>query len=511
VIHLIDITGLPPDSTTPVTLRFCAGLPGHKSTPLESPANAVWLPGVTEPLHFSRELFGGRDAGASRVGAGVIELANDDGSRDYLRSWAFQGQPVTVRSGLPGQALADFVTTFAGVVKELVRTRQTISFSCRDWQEDLSRPLPVPKYLGTNSGPTGIEGTEDDLKGKYLPTCWGYCPNVEGHQVNTSLRIYRVHFRAVHSIVAMSEGRQDLISDGDVATSALLASATVASGHYLTCLAEGLFRVNSGKEIRADVEGDNVGGYVNDTAGIMRRILEVHGWTTSDFSAADLTALAAKNSAEVGLYDNGGADVLKLLDRLAAGIWAWFCPDRLGVLRFGRIEAPAAPLSTLTDVKNFELEETTSGDLTGTPASLVRCRYAPNWSVMRDSQIASVVTEARRAWLAQQYREVTSTTDGEADPDILARWPLAEELVIDSLFRYEADALAEAQRRHAFRAAGYSLFTFSRAWEFAASIEPGRTYTLQSGRFLLNAGAPVVVIGDETILSANTARFTCYG
>jgi hypothetical protein len=438
-------------------------------------------------------------------------LANDDGRLDKYSGWSFEGQRVVARAGLPGWSYAQFQTMFVGTVKDIERTRKKFTFNCRDRQEELNDSLPIPKYLGTNVGPTGIEGTSADLKGKFKPFALGDVRNMEPMPANTSKGIWQVHFRSCQDIPAARSQDAPLTRDADYADEVELAAATVAAGHYATCLSKGIFRTPATAEIRADVLGDNVGGYVNTMAGCGRRVLDVRGWAAgTDYSATDLATLDAKNSAVIGYFDPDGSKAKDIQDEIFGGGWFWYGQDRLGLMRFGRVEAPGTPLTKLTDAANIELDETTNSDLAGTPWSVATCQWGRNWSVMRDSQLTGTITADRRAWLAQQYRSATSTTDGNPDSTILARWPLAQPYTFTSLYVNEVDAKAEAVRRAVFRALGMSLFTFSRDWWMGQTLEIGQTHGLWSGRFEL-AGRPVVISGIEDVGSANQVRFTCYG
>jgi hypothetical protein len=513
MIHLINITALPPGSTTPTTLRFCSGAAGFVSTPSDTPANAVWRPGVNVAYHFTRELFGGSDAGASRVGAGEIELTNDDGRLDLYdyQDWGLDGQAVQVLAGEAGQGLSQFVPVFKGVVESVEFSWKAMTLNIRDRQKELDQPLPIPKYAGTDSGATGVEG-KDDLKGKVKPLALGSCANVTPVFVNSSSVIYQVSYRAVQGIPAVYSNGSALTHDGDSADAAALAAASIASGHYRTCLALGLFRVNTtaGTKITADVLGDSQGGYVDTLAGTIGRVLAIRGWSAgADWSAASLSALASAAPAVIGLYDDSGAKVRAILDALCAGAWAWYCPDRLGVMHFGQIVAPSGtPVLTITDTYHQNLERV-SDDITGAPWGLVTCKFGKNWTPMKDNDVAAVVGADRRAWLAEEYRAATSTTDGAPDATVTARHPLAEQVEFESLFSVRADALAEAQRRAAFRASPRRAFRFTLDPKYASSLELGDVVALTSRRQGLS-GTLCVVSGLEELPAKSRTEVTVY-
>jgi hypothetical protein len=514
--YLINITALPPGSNTPQVLRFCAGMPGgFASSPTDTPPNAVWRPGVLTPFHFSREMFGGDSAGASRIGAGEIVLANDDGWLDRYdaEGWAFAGQRVEVLAGLPGVLATEYVPVFRGVIQEVELSWGKLTLQVRDRQKELDKPLPIPKYAGTNSGPTGIEGGSS-LKDKFKPLCVGPNFNVEPVEVNASALIFQVNFRSVQAIPAAYLNAGALTFSADYADETLLKNATIAGGHYATCLAKGLLRVNSlnNQKLTCDVQGDNVGGYVSDTAGILRRLLEILGWTSADWSEADLLALAAAQPAPQGIYDAAGSKARVLMDAVAAGPWVWYCPDRLGLMRFGRVEAPAGtPVAHFTDDYHLELERDSS-DLAGAPWGLVTVQAERNWCVLKDGNVAGGLPEGRREWVGQEYRDATSTADGLPDPAILARYPLTETegATSQGLFTVHADALAEAQRRAAYRSVPRRAFTQRVPMEYGYRLELGQCVTLSSRRFGLDRTL-VRINRIDDVSDANYVELQYYG
>lgn len=508
MIHLDSMTALNVATGSTRRIRSCAGEVGFNTSPLETPPNAIWDPATEEPMHFVRSMFGG-------TGAGAIDILNTDGWLDAYcdpKAWSFSGQPYEVFSGWPGQPIADFLPSFTGVMVTPEFSREKITFNCRDMQELLNKALPIPKYLGNNSGPSGTEGGED-LAGKPRLTAFGPCSNITPRCVNGSTQTYSVHFRSVQAITAVKANGAGLTFDGDDATVAALLAAVIPHGHYRTCKAYGLFRINTdqNQKISCDVQGDNVGGYVDTTAGIARRIFEIMADPLLAWSQEDLDALEAKNPAVVCLFDDSGAKGRALLDGLFEGIWGWYCPDRLGVHRFGRVEAPAETvLGNWHDDQSMEADQLASDGITGQPFGLLACQWGRNWTPMRDQEVAAVVSPEMRSWLAEEYRSVTSTADGQPDPAVLEKWPYAPSETFRSLFVNKADAEAEVARRVALRAAGLRPFRVRRAWDSVRSLELGQTYGLHSGRLLLD-GVHVVVSRIEEILSVNEAEISCYG
>lgn len=117
------------------------------------------------------------------------------------------------------------------------------------------------------------------------------------------------------------------------------------------------------------------------------------------------------------------------------------------------------------------------------------------------------VAIARREELAEAWRSVAISGAG-----VLTRHPLAQELVIDSLFTTDADASTEATRVQALRGVDRSRFQFTVELNAAnALVDLGDTIKLTSSRFGLSAGVLFRVVAIDADLSASRVTFTVWG
>jgi hypothetical protein len=136
--------------------------------------------------------------------------------------------------------------------------------------------------------------------------------NVTPAQINATNLVYQVHDGAVNAIPAVYDFGYALPTpgtvgpDADYASYAALIAATISNGHYATCKALGLFRLGStpAGAVTCDVQGDSggTGGYVTDTASIVRRIIAVSAPLVDLVDEGSFLALTAAQGAVVGYY-----------------------------------------------------------------------------------------------------------------------------------------------------------------------------------------------------------------
>ena len=248
-IYLVEAT----DSTGTVH-RYCTGT-GYTSLPTDTPPNAHYEPRVEQPGLFRQNMYSvGTTSGSSSGGYGEIVLMNTDGGLDSFVDIGFDGQLCVVKQGNPGAALSTFATVITGTVEQCDVSWNRVTLRLKDKASILQTPCQTVHYLGDNALPAGREGTAD-IKDKPKPRLFGVCNNVTPICVNTSKLIYQVNSAAVYDITAVHDGGNvgQITKGADYATGALLEAATVPAvtnpatppAQYLTCMAEGLFRLDS--------------------------------------------------------------------------------------------------------------------------------------------------------------------------------------------------------------------------------------------------------------------------
>jgi hypothetical protein len=415
------------------------------TAPADTPANIAFEPCIIDPGSIGLHAYSdGRTGGASRLEIGEIVISNAGGQFDDWITYSFDGRDVVIRSGEEGGAYpADFPAVFIGTVESVEADWSRIIVRLRDKQWKFRLPALTTTYAGNNSLPNGLEGTASDLKGKVKPKVYGQVFNASAPCVNTSKLTYQVSNGAVNSIDAVYDNGVALTPGTDHANSTLLQAATPAASSFDTCKAEGYFRLGTSPvgQITADVTQGSTSG-ARTVAQILRQLALDAGISSGDISSADVTALDTANSSVVGIYiDDSGATFSSAMDMVAASVGAFYGFDSAGVFRMGRLTAPSGTaVTTLYDYDIFDNIERRPAKDTGLPIWSTTVRHSKIFTV-QNSGIASSVTAARRAYLAEEYR-----AENSVDASIKTQWLLAETLEVDGLLTVAADAATEVSR-----------------------------------------------------------------
>ena len=253
---LAELEGWSPATSAVETLYFTDG-PGLATGAAEDPADTFYEPALAVPEEalYGRALFAdGRTGGASQIEiSDGIAILNAGGAFDHLQDWGWDGRAFRLWLIEEGQARSAAILVLSAVMEQLLPVYRVAAGEADSrlvvrLKDPLSRfdvPLQPLKYAGTNVGPAGLEGTENDLKGQPKPVAYGIAREVPARPVNTSLLIYQVADGAIAEITAVYDNGVLLNLEDDYATAALLAAATPAAGEYSTCLALGLFMLGA--------------------------------------------------------------------------------------------------------------------------------------------------------------------------------------------------------------------------------------------------------------------------
>ena len=199
---------------------------GFTTRPTDTPPNTTFVECVRRPPQLKRSLF--RDQatfGRSLESSGFLMLNNGDGALDGLRAYGFDGRDLTLYEGETGAAFSTFTQRLVATMESVEVGRELVTVWLRDRMLDLSVPLQGTKYAGDNSLPDGLEGTEDDLKDKPKPLCFGTVRNVPAVCVNTSKLVYQVNDGPVQAVNA--------VYDAGVALGTIGAWNTDSLGFYV--------------------------------------------------------------------------------------------------------------------------------------------------------------------------------------------------------------------------------------------------------------------------------------
>ncbi len=510
---LLEMTGYDPGLAAVSTLYFASK--GFITEPSDSPANQHFMPRIQEPGSYKQHLFStGTTQGASSVGSGIITLSNPDGGLDIYRDWGFDGRQLRVLR-LQSDDYADAQEWFTGTVEQIEFTRSKVRVRLRDRLAELDKAIQPAKFDGSNVGATGIEGTADDIEGKPKPQTWGKARNISPAPVNTSHPLFGCNFDEsgntlpVASIDAVYDNGVLLTFGADRADLAALQAASPAGGTYDTCLAEALIKPGTvPASLTCDVtEGTSAAD--RTAAQIVKRILEgPGGLTTADYETVTFARLDVLNSAECGIYLTDETTILEVTTALLDSIGGWLLPSRDGLFRVGRFEAPSGPaVRSLSEVEILSAERQATGDEgRGVPAYLVALNYQRNWTVRNADEVDRNISDARKAWLQQETRTVTSE-----DASVLVTHLLAPELSIETRLDVTADAEIEAVRRLNLYKVLRDRYRVTVPAKYAAGLRLGHDVELTLDRFGLQDGKLFKLIGIEETASRDKAVLECWG
>lgn len=505
---LIELTAAVDSAGTLQT--FYLSTDSFVTAPADTPANTAFTPCLIVPGSLGIHAFAdGRTGGATKLETGDIVIANVDGQFDAWLNYSFDGRPVVIRTGTSGAYPGAFPAVLTGTVESIEADWRKLTIRLRDKQWLLQKPALTTLYAGSNSLPNGLEGVAGDLKGKPKPKVYGTVFNVAPPFVNTSKLTYQVSNSAVTDIAAVYD-RGALITKGaDYATNALLQAAAPAAGTYITCFAEGYFRLGTtpAGQITADVvQGAAV---ANRTVAQIIKLLALDaGLTSGEISAADVTALDSANSSVVGIYLDGSITYQQAIDQFAASVGAWYGFDAAGVLRMGQLASPSGtPVLTLYDYDVHDGIERRPLKDNGVPVWRATVRHTKLFTV-QPTDLAGAVTAPTRAYLAEPYRY-----ESAEDTAIKTQWLLAQPLSVDTLLTVAADAATEAARLLALHKVRRDLFDVPVTLDILTnnSLKLMDVVAVQLARFGMDSGKSFRLIGIRVELDKSRVILSLWG
>lgn len=523
--YLVEVDAYDPALGEVVTLRYSSD--GFNTKPGDIVPNGHYAPRLKVPGDYERTLFGiGGTAGDIQVGAGVVELVNNDGGldregRDKISDLSFDGRAITIKSvDRIRPSYADAITLFKGTLAQAPEfTWQRVRFVIRDRLAALDRPIQEILYAGTtiSGGMDEAEGRPDDLKSQPKPLTFGAPRQVQAIASNIYDGIYDVGENGLDAITEVRDGGVALTYSGnDYATPAELIAASVPGGQYSTCLAGGHLKPGSpvlDTLTVAPVKGATAAD--RTAAQLARRIMLRMGLVENvDFRADDIAALDALNSAEIGYWI--GAEertALKAISDILGSIGATCVPDRLGVFRLYRLDAPAGiPQITyrgtdILEVGRRGIERLPTGDQgKGIPAWRVTVNYGWNGAIQNRSNLDVATSEEYKTFTAEEWRKVTAE-----DEAVKAAHSFSPELTFSTYFVQQSDAQAEAARRLDLYKVPRDRFRVPVKAFLAEQVDLNTVVAVQNDRFGLAAGKSFRTIGMAENFQAGVTTLDIWG
>lgn len=404
----------------------------------------TYLPVLQNNLTLQQSLFSatGGTYGGTSSSVGNIVLSNQNGLLDEYSEAGFDGQEISIykvetKTTVP--SIGNLV--FRGIIFTAQFSWDEITLDIKNRTEELAISCQEATFLGSNAGPVGLEGLEDDIKGKVKPQVWGIVLNAALYSVNRSLLIYGCNYSrdgerlSVYSIPRVLDKGGLILNEGDVADSDLLIAATVAPGYYKTCLSEGLIKLGTVPKgaVTADIFENQI--LYCSASSVVKRILEAVGFIAGpDFDSTSLTALETYNSHPIGYYVTDDISVSTVISDILGSIGSWIVPDRLGIFYFGRIAAPdslgmPAVLSLdINTTKDASLQKLPTEDKGyGVPSFKLEFNHSMLWQTLNKGEVLESLTPDEKEALSLKFRSETIT-----DLNVKIKHKLSTAITFDS-------------------------------------------------------------------------------
>lgn len=498
-IFLAEIEAFDPASSSVITYRFASGQ-GFDN------AGTFYKPRIENPATFTRGM-GASPGGKANVSFGELTLVNIDRELAAMADDYYDGRTLTLKIGDPAAAYGTFTTVLKATIETVAVERERISVRLRDRSVALDKPFSTAKFGGTNVLPNGIDGTADDLKDQAKPRVLGRIALMQPTLVNTSKLVFMVNAGAVDAVLNVFDAGAYLSKGADYTNQADMEANAPANGTWRACPSIGCFRLGSQPygQITASVAEE--WDYLSNTAaGLVQRILTEKGYTSSDWVAADFTALNSKNAGSLGLVIEGEETTASLIDRICQSVGAWWGFDSLNRFRIARFEAPTgSPVATLTDNEVLEIERQPEGQL---PLWRTTLQADKSFAVQDRKSLAGVVPEDRAAWFS------TASRDQKAEnADVKTQRLLAEEETWDSALNGISIAQAESARRLNLFAVRRDVVTVTLAnpADRYATLDLGAVVNVQSDKLSYGTGRLMTVISVSADFQSGTLDLTLWG
>lgn len=496
-------------NTVALLARIRMASAGYTTAPDDDPSDTLYRPRLYGDIEVSQSAVDAAGIGG-RVALGIAEFeaANTDraldaaitrGVADGRAAWVRVAPVTDAQAGNFGAALGGAVLAFKGIVQRVEgAANQRARIAITDASERLATPLQNERFAGTG----GLDGPAT-LAGRPKPVALGFRFNVTPVPIGNidlgdgALPTYSVHWRAVQEITMVRiRGVEQVAVTG----------TAPGVGEFREWPGNGVFQIGSTPDgaVTCDVEGDNVGGYVSSSSGVIRRLVQSIGprladnelqISSFDFAETDLPGA-------VGFWQ--GADettAAAAIDTLLAGSGAILCGARDGTLRLVDPLAEGSAQFTL-DVGNIlELAPVAM------PAALrplpreVTIDWAPNATRLTD--LAGAVSDADRVAL-------TGSASGPAraaSAGIETRVAQHREMRLPGLYGAEADATTRAERWRSFFEAAPRVVQMTTD-RYLGQIEIGDLGAIAYPAYGLENGVGVVVLGWSEQLAGRRLTLT---
>jgi len=439
--------------------------------PDDVPANTTHLAIATVGTLFTERLL---LEGDGSLATGDLEIDNTGGERDAWvgSTYVWTNRSIKAYIGDVRWPRADFRIIFNGIIADVEpRGRQKLAIKLHDKLQRLNTPISEAKLGGSGEN-------QDTLR----PVAFGQVFNVTPLRTSTATLDFQGHDGSSEGIIEPRDNGAPLIG-----------------GEYTTNLATGTFTPGDqpAGAVTVSLRGDNVGGYRETVAPIIKRIVTAYGKASDRFSDADVdlanfTAFDSAHQQGVGLFSRDRLNVLNACQMLAGSLGAQLVMSRLGLLRIVQLALPG--LGTPFVIRPEHIVHTKEGESTLQPTGrtaavgAVKLGFCKNWTVQEAGTLAGI-PDRHKDLFSAEWRTVT-----KSDAATLVKFKLnAEPVQQDTLLLTRAEAEAEAQRRLDLWKVPRTTYEFTGVPELL-QLELGQAVTVYNQRFGMAAGVPGIVI-----------------
>jgi hypothetical protein len=463
----------------------------------DDPPNQAFYGTLEKAFRIDRSIIGANRIGEDiTIGYGEVSLSNLEHDYDFLAvDITPLGQRIVIKFGDRRRPYSEWRTVLDGFMTALQPDRDSVTFTLRDAGHKLDVPASPNVYLGTG----GTEG-DSDLTSKRKPRAFGWLLEVSPPLVIPASLAFQLNDGQVNAVTAVRVKGVEQIFSANYTTVALMNAAALTIGHYATCLAEGWMRiaVASGDElgqVTCDFSGDKAGGVFAETAAdIVERLLDsaTEFVVPDDLATATFDQLNTDQPAPIGYLIPVGDEqtVATAVAAIMASVGGWGGSRRTGKFEVRRFEEPSgAPAGRYSRTNVQDVKLAVLPDDISPPPWRVRVAWGKIWTP-NQTNLAGTVSDDYRAFLSQEVRFATAE-----DENIRNDFPPGHELVEENaLFRDEADALAEAERKLELFGVSRNLYVFQLN-EPLFVHELGQTVFLQfDDRFDLDEGRLMTIV-----------------
>jgi hypothetical protein len=269
---LVRISPLDPETGNRVDVYLSSF--GHRA---DAAANGldgrVWEPAITQRPTLAMTAWNGDFTAAIEPGAATLPVNLEIAAQTWpnIGRYGWTGAPIAIFGGKPGDAWP-WETLFAGRVRSYSGTYPRLSLQAQVDTEPFDADVLTARYAGTG----GAEGG-DDIKNRLKPLVVGWAKSVEPVLVDAVNDVWQFSGHGpIEAVTTLYERASAFgASDGDHADYAALVAASIAPGHWATCLAGGMIRLGAPAYgvITGDIRGHKTGASTPRLTGAVIALL----------------------------------------------------------------------------------------------------------------------------------------------------------------------------------------------------------------------------------------------